>query len=878
MNNQDKKKLCLSLLKANSSSEIVNILKENNFWDDEKLWRNYGDKDGSWATINNQGNPAFALTEKITNSVDAVLMNKCWESKNNPKTNSEKIPVSPRDAIHKYFETKDELKNYDTSKNLYEEDLEDLAGLQEYWEDKKAREVSTNTVCVSVGGNQTNIRYPVIAVADCGEGQTPEKLPNTIMSLHVGNKKNVRFAQGKWNQGGAGAILHCGQDSGVALQLVLTKRNPKILENFPDQKTKFSDRWSFTILRRNKPPRGSSEVSKAVFLCPELVDENTYLPLSFESETMPIMPSEKGQFSREKKFGTVVVLYEYKLATSQALRGKDCLYRQLDIQLPKLPLPVRVYEHRNRFESEKMQSLTMRGFSNFQINQMLKGKKESNLEEISPRRGFLKVEGYNIIYDIFCFKKGKGDTYIPKSSALLWTVNGQTHAISPRDIFRVDKLSFNAIQKDLLIVIDCSNITGGDREDFFKSSRDRLNTEFHLYKKIRESLIDDLSKHQSLKDLIEKRIDENIQEDEIDDEETIETIQELLQDLTEEERKFLPPGLKLKEKKEVQEGSGRYNLPKKKFPSFFCFEELKKNKEKQHEISKEVEIDKSLSLKFFTDAEVDYFERDLSPGKLSIVWDNKNNLTEPLSKIGPNLQEHGLCTIRKISLPENCKIGQSYNLLISVKDKENKTGFNLICDVLIKPKQIEKKQSSNKRNNNQKNKNKKYPEGGQGFSIIEEVVQNPIIAQYISKEKWEEVCESEWNEEEVLHVVKRPGQEGNKTFNLFLNRDNINLKKEIESAKGSYTTKIIETRYKMGISLIAMFSLLQFQKDKKNNRLVSFTPENSENEEKIYIDEEQTIKIATRNAGKGLFRLTNFVESIGKFKEKYNLGDISEGD
>ena len=55
-----------------------------------------------------------------------------------------------------------------------------------------------------------------------------------------------------------------------------------------------------------------------------------------------------------------------------------------------------------------------------------------------------------------------------------------------------------------------------------------------------------------------------MQEDEIDDEETIETIEELLQDLTEEERKFLPPGLKWKEKKEVQEGSGRYNLPKKK--------------------------------------------------------------------------------------------------------------------------------------------------------------------------------------------------------------------------------------------------------------------------------------------------------------------------
>jgi len=878
MQNKDKKDLCLKILSSQCSNDVVEILKEFNLWDDPKLWRNYGDKEGSWGTINNQGNPAFALTEKITNSIDAVLMNKCWESNNNPKSESKDIPENPIQAIHKYFETKEELKKYDAAKNEFEDDLTDIAGLQEYWNDKKAREISTDSVCVSVGGNKKNIRYPIIAIADSGEGQTPEKLPTTIMSLHVGNKKSVKFAQGKWNQGGSGAILHCGQDSGIALQFVLTKRNPKILKNFHDQETEYSNRWSFTILRRNKPPRGSSNVSEAVFLCPELTQDNVYLPLSFESDTMPIMPSNDGQFSRQKKHGTVVVLFEYKLATSQVIRGKDSLYRQLDIQLPKLPLPVRIYEHREKFDSEKNQSLTMRGFSNFQINQMLKGKSESNLEDISPRRGFLKVDDYKISYDIFCFKKGKGDTYIPKSSALLWTVNGQTHAISPRDIFRVDKLSFNAIQKDLLIVIDCSDITGGDREDFFKSSRDRLATDFHLYKKIRESLIDDLSNHQALKNLIEKRIDENIEEDEIDDEETLDTIQQLLKDLTEEERKFLPPGLKLKQKKEVQKDSGKFNLPKKKFPTFFCFEELKNKQNQKQEISKDVEIDKHLSLRLFTDAELDYFERNLSPGRILLYWNHKDKNEEPKSIIGPNLQEHGLCTIRKISLPENSKAGDSFNLIINIKDKENKLGFNLSCDVLVKPKQIEKNIKKNANKNSKKNNKKNAPEGGQGFTIIEEVVQNPIIAQYVSKDKWSEICESEWNEEEVLHVIKRPGADGQKTFNLFLNKDNINLVQELKKSNAKYTPKIIETRYKMGISLIAMFSLLQYQKDKKNNRLTSFTSENSQSDENIIIDEEQTIKIATRNAGKGLFRLTSFIESIGQFKEKVNLSDISESD
>ena len=40
-----------------------------------------------------------------------------------------------------------------------------------------------------------------------------------------------------------------------------------------------------------------------------------------------------------------------------------------------------------------------------------------------------------ITYDIFCFKLNKGATYIPFKAGLLWTVNGQTHAISGKNIF-----------------------------------------------------------------------------------------------------------------------------------------------------------------------------------------------------------------------------------------------------------------------------------------------------------------------------------------------------------------------------------------------------------------------------------------------------------
>ena len=73
MNNNEIKQLCLKIMKAHDSSEVVTILKSYELWDDKNNWRNYGDKEGSWGTINNQGNPAFALAYCLGSTVDLDL-------------------------------------------------------------------------------------------------------------------------------------------------------------------------------------------------------------------------------------------------------------------------------------------------------------------------------------------------------------------------------------------------------------------------------------------------------------------------------------------------------------------------------------------------------------------------------------------------------------------------------------------------------------------------------------------------------------------------------------------------------------------------------------------------------------------------------------
>ena len=42
MNNQEIKNLCVSIMKAQNSEEVVEILKKNNLWENSNLWKNYG--------------------------------------------------------------------------------------------------------------------------------------------------------------------------------------------------------------------------------------------------------------------------------------------------------------------------------------------------------------------------------------------------------------------------------------------------------------------------------------------------------------------------------------------------------------------------------------------------------------------------------------------------------------------------------------------------------------------------------------------------------------------------------------------------------------------------------------------------------------------
>jgi hypothetical protein len=99
MNN---KNLCLNLVYCESEKDVINLLKNEGYWDDSSIWQYYGDNENNFATIGNQqSRPEAAIVEKIINSVDAVLMSECLRRGVNPE--SSEAPKSIINALETYF-------------------------------------------------------------------------------------------------------------------------------------------------------------------------------------------------------------------------------------------------------------------------------------------------------------------------------------------------------------------------------------------------------------------------------------------------------------------------------------------------------------------------------------------------------------------------------------------------------------------------------------------------------------------------------------------------------------------------------------------------------------------------------------------------------
>src|SRR3989344_2529301 len=163
MNYKNNKKIFLDILKCKTSEEIEKVIKQEKL--DEEGWLFYGGRSNNVGTVDGQMHDADnALMEKLTNSIDAILMRRCYEEGIHPRDRNT-APKTMAEAVEKFFGGRESLR-------------EKRSGFAKEW------------LRVTAEGKKDR---PTITIIDKGEGQQPNNIKETILSLGKDIKEKIPF-------------------------------------------------------------------------------------------------------------------------------------------------------------------------------------------------------------------------------------------------------------------------------------------------------------------------------------------------------------------------------------------------------------------------------------------------------------------------------------------------------------------------------------------------------------------------------------------------------------------------------------------------------------------------------------------------------------
>ena len=733
----DNQQLCMNLLRSDSEMEVVSILKRSGYWDNSTCWRYFDDNENNYSIIGGQqANPVAALVEKLTNSIDAVLLLQCQLKGVDPK--SERAPKSMENALQEYFHVKN--GNLALTNSTQRKALSEQIGFIATGEKKK----------------------PSYTIFDRGEGQTPNNMPSTFLSLNKSNKLRVPFVQGKYNMGGTGVMRFCGKEQ---LQLIISKRHPQIA----DSSDSSSSQWGFTIVRRQEASEGRKS-SMYTYLAPERD------VLMFDAECLLIPTKNRGsQDIPDLKWGSIIKLYEYGISPA-ALKTNILfdLYNYISLLTPKIGLPIRFYERRD-YQGHSFES-TMAG-----LHVRLEDDRSENIEDDFPSSASFQIAGQKFKASIYVFKKDKAKNY-RNDEGIIFTINGQTHGSISTSFFKRGDIGLSYIADSLIVIVECDNISPRTREDLFMNSRDRLSSG-ELKSAIEEQLTEILKNHPQLKSLCHKRRSEAIARRLADTRPMTEVLEDLLKKSPTLQALFTQ-GHDIRNPFRPKLVGEQLEFEGKTHPTYF---KLMKGHEEGV-----CHLNQRFRVQFETDVDNDYFIRDRHPGKFEFVLDRVD--AEYVSNL-----HNGILTLT-VSLPEGTEEGKTFQGLVCVSD-----------DILIEPFCAEFSRTVMppiSQNNGGKGGRRKPAGQGEGNRQIPDGLSFPSVTE-VSEEGWQE---KGFDKNSALMVVTSPEN----TYDFFINVDNVWLKTEQKQKSDSETSLILKTKFINGLVLFGL-ALLKDKEYLENN-------------------------------------------------------------
>lgn len=615
------------------------------------------------------------------------------------------------------------------------------------------------------------------------------------MSLNKSNKLRIPFVQGKFNMGGTGALRFS------PVQLVVSRRDPALPKY--GHSTRDAE-WGFTVVRR-MPPSAGTKSSVYKYLAPVDVPGQTLRGvLSFPADSMPIFPvvtkDTRDAYAKESEYGSLVKLYEYTWqgTKSNIVFSDDGLLRRIDVGLPELALPIRVFECRPEYKGHT---------GSFETNALglvarLDRDKAGKLETDDPIFGVIALDdGTQIKLRVYVFKgKDTAKGYRNRASGVVFGVNGQMHGAYSTDFFTRNKVNLSYLADSMLVFADCSAIDGQTREDLFMNSRDRLSVN-SLSKQLEAKLESWLNSNGTLKDLQIARRQKAIEDKLAEDKPLNDVLQGLMKNNPILSRLFLlgqnvpspfPPG-----------GAGKGGSNKgaankfvgKRYPEYFRF----KDRTDGEGHRRQAQLTQRTRVTFETDAEDAYFVRDHEPG----AWNVRHKVNGEWvdaggwSTTGP---KSGIAHLTFDKLPEGTKVGDTLEYLVEVTDPSrwDAISVELTLDVVSS--------GTGGGGGGGRAKNNNAGKGGSGGAGS--TLNLPNITS-VHKADWDT---HDFDELSVLKVVHAgvPGDPQAPVYDFFINVDNKYLLTSQKERPNN--AELLKKQFIYGFVLVGLSLLQEYQK------------------------------------------------------------------
>lgn len=436
--------VCFELLGAESESDVQETINSTSEMANPKNWRPLDRRETNFNITSNQASDGGkALTELMTNMVDAVLLKHAYLKNIDPKG---------KGAPKNMYRAVDTL-----IKPLHGGKLVNLDPT-----DPWLREFAQKNLVIGVTGAKTKrTGLPCYTFVDNGEGQDPQNFENTFLSLSAGNKKDIRFVQGKYNMGSSGVLSYCGLKW---FKLIVSRRFDK------------KGAWGFTLMRR-RPGEGMPVAE--YFVLP-----NGTIP-SFQTDM--VFPFTRGDGKRYDgvhiSSGTVIKLYDYQ--TGSRFSGFKGAREALNENLVETILPFRLLDFRQTPDpkrgGDRAEGIDPRPFYGMEFLLLRSHREDERDEDEDEAAGTHEIAvgeindpqlGQITITAIPLKRKLPG--WLDKSNNRVFhAVNGQVQYKQTRGYIS-QSCGLPALKDRVVIVVDASNLTFGAHNDVWKGDREHI--------------------------------------------------------------------------------------------------------------------------------------------------------------------------------------------------------------------------------------------------------------------------------------------------------------------------------------------------------------------------------------------------------------------